>query len=194
MIELAVASLCALACLCLILVVFSGVRQSPAERETSLKGRTLAGLSGASVEQLDLILQSRDYRSLDGPPELRAARSRLRRDRRKIALMWLTDLQNDVHVVWRFRRFLVRNGLSVTFQDEAGILVAALLSLASLTAARTTVFVCGPFAFVGVVHATGMTVKRLSQRCDGLLSSVSGEKRSAIEQKWEQEVLATARA
>lgn len=194
MIELVVASLCALACLCLIFVVFSGVRQSPAEPETPPEGRTLPGLSGASVEQLDLIFQRRDYRSLDGLPELRAVRSRLRRDRRRIALLWLAELQNDVYVVWRFRRFLVCNGLQVTFQDEAGILLAALLSLASLTAARTAVFVGGPFAFLGVVRATGVAVRRLPQRCDGLLSHLSGEKRSEIEQKWKQEVLATARA
>jgi len=98
MIELVVASLCALACLCLIFVVFSGVRQSPAEPETSPRGRTLAGLSGASVEQLDLIFQSRDYRSLDGLPELTVARSRLRRDRRRIALLWLAELQDDVYM------------------------------------------------------------------------------------------------
>lgn len=193
MIELVVASLFALACLCLIFVVFSGVRQSAAEPDTFPKGRTLPGLSGASVEQLDLIFQSRDYRSLAGLPELRAVRSRLRRDRRRIALLWLAELQNDVYVVWRFRRFLVCNGLQVTFQDEAGIMLAALLSLASLTAARTAVFVCGPFVSVSVVQATGVAVRRLSQRCDGLLSRL-GEKRATIEQKWKQEVLATARA
>lgn len=193
MIAVAVALLVALLCLSFILFAFWGLMRRPVERPVPRYYQTLAERAAGRIEELDLIFfQNRDYDLLSARRELRSVRAKLWRERRKIALLCLADVQNDADVLWRFRRFLVRNGLPVTFQDEAGILVAFLLLLSCLLISRSSVFFCGPFFSLRVIRATAVANERFSHRCDRLVSRMPREKRLELEQKWSQEIPATA--
>lgn len=193
MIALAAALLVALICLCFVLFVFFGLRRLSVERQVPRYYQTLAERLTGGIEELELIFfQNKDYDLLSARRELAPVRSKLWRDRRTIALTCLAELQNDAHELWRFRRFLVRNGLRVSFQDEAGILVAFLLLLPSLAVARFSVFLCGPFFLLGVIHTTVAAIRRFSQRCDRLLSRLPREKRLELERKWDQKIPLTA--
>jgi len=151
---------------------------------------TIAGLSAANAQSFDMLFGDRDYRALRSRKELKAIAKKFRRDHRRIALLWLGELQRDVLVVWEFRRFLVRNGLPVTFREEAIIGAGACFALAYLNVLQTTVFLCGPFVFSGAVRSAKLPVERLSGQGADLLSHAPDAMRAQLQSEWTRHVLA----
>lgn len=87
------------------------------------------------------------YNLLISDPRLSEAAISYRHNIRRIALLWLKLLQNDVMVLWRFRRLLTVCGVYEGLRVEAATAVKA-ASLAFLVIAlRVSVKVAGPFAF-----------------------------------------------
>lgn len=163
-------------------------QQSPAERESELCD-SIAGLSSASAPDFRTLFADTDYRMLSARPELKSICAKYRSDRRRIALLWLGELERDVLLVWEFRRFLVRNGLPVTFQEELGIAFAGSLALIYLNAIRFSVLLFGPFVLPGALHTAKSPVVRLSRRGAGLLDRAPADTRNRLQQKWSQHVL-----
>src|SRR6266702_2446543 len=112
---------------------------------------SVAGLSAAFLPPFDIIVGNDDYRKLCTMPELKSVREMFWRDRRRIVLMWIDELRKDVHILWEFRRFLVRNGLLVTFREEVRVIFTGLLALLYLKVVRAAVFIFGPFALHGAL-------------------------------------------
>ena len=150
----------------------------------------VAGLRAAFLPPLDIIVGSDDYRKLRTIPELKSVREMFWRDRRRIVLMWLAELQKDVHILWKFRRFLVRNGLLVTFREEVGVVFAGLLALLYLKVVRAAVFIFGPFALHGALGNARLLVERLSIWGERALARVPAARKAEIEQRWTQQLLA----
>ena len=176
---------------CLGLSLFLVLRpEHPATQSEPEIRDTIAGLSAARAQSFQMLFGEADYTALRAKPELKLVSAKFRRDRRRIALLWLGELQRDVHVVWEFRRFLVRNGLSVTFREEAAIGGAACFALAYLNVARLIVFMFGPFALSGAVRSAKVPVERLSGRGAGLLSRAPDAMRVQLQRKWTQHVVA----
>lgn len=175
--------------LSLFLLLLLKPEASAAPREPELRG-TIAGLSAASAQHFEMLFVDGDYRVLRARPKLKGVSAKFRRDHRRIALLWLGELQRDVLVVWEFRRFLVRNGLPVTFREEAAIGCGACFALAYLNVLQLTVFLCGPFVFSGAVRSAKVPVERLSGRGAGLLSRAPDAMRVQLQRKWTQHVVA----
>jgi hypothetical protein len=150
----------------------------------------VAGLSFVSVPHLGILFGEEDYRKLRTRPELKEVSKRFRRDRGRIVLMWLGELQRDLHILWEFRRFLVRNGLPVTFREEAGVVSAALAALLYLKIVRVTIFIFGPFALLGALKAARFLVETLSSRSAALRAHVPDLRKTEIEQRWSQHLQA----
>lgn len=150
----------------------------------------ISGLSASKTIHFDMVCGLDDYRLLRTRPELKSTCVRLRRDRRRIVLLWLGDLQRDVHLVWEFRRFLVRNGLTVSVRDEFGIGFGVCLALICLGAARVAIFTCGPFALRKLIRNATLPVELLSNRAARLLACAPAVVRTQLEQKWAKHVLA----
>lgn len=150
---------------------------------------SVAGLSSASVTHLDVLLGKDDYSKLRTRTELKSISKRFLRDRRRIALLWLAELQADLRTLWEFRRFLVRNGLQVTLREEAGVASAALVALIYLDIARAAVFILGPFALSGVMRNAGLLLQLLSRRSAAPLSRVAAARRAEIEHQWANHLL-----
>jgi hypothetical protein len=170
------------------LLLFPG-RDGTLRKAEPTEKLAIAGLSAVDSSQLDMIFGVDDYRKLRTRPELKSTCVRLRRDRRRIALLWLGDLQRDVHLVWEFRRFLVGNGLTVTVRDEFGIGVGSCLALLRLGVARIVVLTCGPFTLPRVAQNAARPVESLSSRAALLLARVPAALRTQLEQKWMKHVL-----
>ena len=158
-----------------------GAKNSATVPENPLR---VAGLSAVSIPQLDVLLGKDDYSRLRARPELRGIRKRFLRDRRRIALLWLRGLQTDLRTLWQFRRFLVRNGLRVTFKEEAGVGSAALATLIYLEIARAAIFILGPFALVGALTNSSLLLQLLTRRSVAPLSRVPPARRTEIEELW----------
>ncbi|MGH9717989.1 MAG: hypothetical protein ACRD4R_14860 [Candidatus Acidiferrales bacterium] len=176
-------------CLSLFLALLLRPDHATAERESEIR-ESVVGLSAANAQHLQLLFGDADYRQLRARAELKAVCAKFRRDRRRIALLWLGELQRDVRLVWEFRRFLVRNGLPVTFREEVAIGCGGCFALAYLNSVRLTVFLCGPFVLSSGVQSAKLPVARLSQRGAGLLARAPAPMRAQLEQKWSQHVLA----
>jgi hypothetical protein len=151
--------------------------------------RSIAGLSAVHIQRFDILLDEKDHHKLLTRPELKLVHKRFRRNRRRIVLMWLRELQNDVHITWEFRRFLVRNGLRTTFGQEVNVLYAACSALLCLAIARACAFILGPFALTGILRNARGAVERLSGRGAGLLDRLPEQRKTEIERKWAQQVL-----
>ena len=151
---------------------------------------SVAGLSAAFLPPYDIIVGNDDYRKLRTMPELKSVREMFWRDRRRIVLMWLGELQKDVHILWKFRRFLVRNGLLVTFREEASVVFTGLLALLYLKVVRAAVFIFGPFALHRALGKARMLVERLSIWGEAALARVPATRRAEIEKRWTQQLLA----
>lgn len=175
-------------CLCLFSFFFLRPENAPTTNETA--GRyAIAGLSAANVPHVDLVFRDTDYRMLRTRPDLRPICVKLRRDRRRIALMWLGELQRDVRILWEFRRFLVRHGLPVTIGEEVAIGCGACFALFYLKTLRIIVFTSGPFVFSGALRSARVPVDRLSTKGSVLLARAPIALRTEIEQSWTQHVL-----
>lgn len=185
---IALFSLFVVVCLALFLWFFLCSESAPAPDDTA-SHPLIAGLSAANFHYFDRLLGIDDYRKLHARRELASISARFRQDRRRIALLWLRELQQDVQLVWEFRRFLVLNGLQVTLGEEFRIACAACAALTYLEAVRFIVFFCGPFTLVGVLRTARWTVEQLSSRGNRLLARAPAAVRAKLEQEWTQHVI-----
>jgi len=179
--------------ICLLLLFLFFIRtdapaaETPAPKHIDL---SIAGLSAVCILDLDTLLGDRDYRKLRGKPELRRTSERFRRDRRRIVLMWLEELRSDVNVLWQFRRFLVGDGLPVTFREEVTVASAALIALLYLKIVRIAVFILGPFATFHALRNAKILVEDLSILGGALLTRVPASRKAEIVERWAQHLRA----
>lgn len=165
---------------------FSGAERRAAPAQRAIK----PSVGVASVSGIERVLfTDRDYLQLRAVAKLKGTNQQLRRDRRRIALLWLSELRGDVHSIWEYRRVMVRNGLRVTFRDEIEIGFSACMALLWLGAARSMVFICGPFVLMGGLRKARVLVERLSIQAACLFARAPLELRAHLEQKWAQYVL-----
>jgi len=188
MIEIIVACLIAFLCLVLVLVFFL-TREVQTESGAAPVHPPVAGLSGACLQHSDVLLGRDDYLQMRNRPELKPVRERFWRDRRRIVLIWVGELERDVQLLWEFRRFLVRNGLHVALQEEVGILFTASWALLYLKLTRIIVFSFGPYVLRSVIRNVKLPVEQLSSRGAGLMARVPAEMKTQVERGWAEQVL-----
>ena len=192
MMLLVVAAFSLLVFLCLSLFLFFFLRCDGVAQDNRVdQTHPVAGLSAITLPHFEVIVGAEDYRKLRRRPELQSVREIFWRERRRIALMWLGELQKDVHILWKFRRFLVRNALPVTFQQETTVVGTALLALLFLRVARLVVFIFGPFALHEAVAKAGVLVELLSRFVVTPLGRVSALRRAEVERQWALHLVAT---
>lgn len=144
-------------------------------------------LPGLAFEGADLLLNDADYRMLRSRPALRPLGQQLKRERGRIALLWLRLLQQDMMSLWRFRRLLVRNGASVRVGSEIRVAVTAFLALLLLFSLRVLVALVGPFAFFSLMSNARNRVEKSSRVCAELLAQLPPSKWPEIQRTWAAE-------
>jgi hypothetical protein len=147
---------------------------------------SVPGLSAMFCPDLEIFLRRDDYHKLSATPELKPVAAKFLKDRRRIVLMWLGELEGDVRLLWEFRRFLVRNGLSVTLKEEAGVACTGLLALIYLRLIRGVIFLFGPFALPGALRNARSLVQPLATQGIVHLARVPASRKAEIERKWAQ--------
>lgn len=188
MIQVVVTLIASLLCLCAFIFLF--VRRTDVSTKASQRSDLhVTGLNGVHFPDIDILSGYYDYQALLMNSELKSLRIKFRKDRRRIVLMWLQALQRDVDVLWEFRRFLVRNGLPVTFRDELTIGLAAFTTLIDLRLLRFAVLVLGPYQLRWALRRVRGPVRRLSNQSVAILSRAPSQTRERVEELWAQYLL-----
>lgn len=159
-------------------------RDRSAQEDAEHTHELVAGLSSASTHNLSVLFRNDDYLTLLAVPELRSVRKRFWCDRRRIALLWLAELQNDVTILWEFHRFGVRNGLPVTLREEGRIAFASLSAFVCLRVVRVAVFLMGPFSAFRALKNAKLLVEELRDLGGTLLTRVPDPKKGELQQRW----------
>lgn len=184
-----VSILLSIICLLLLVLFLSRADGRPAETSAGkLNEDSIAGLSSTCIPDLDSLLGHGDYLILRATPELRPISDRFRRERRRIVLLWLEELRHDVSTLWKFRRFLVRDGLPVAFREEVTIASAAVIALLYLRIVRTAVFILGPFATFHALRQAKALVEDLSILGGAVLSRVPASRKAELVERWAQHI------
>src|SRR5580704_11916886 len=107
--------------------------------------RQMVHLRGLSFPSAQRFWDPAEYEMLRATPELRGVTATFRKDRQTLALAWIALLLDDVYSLWRFRRFLVRNGVQAKISEEFQILQTAIGAVLFLNFLRIFVRIAGPF-------------------------------------------------
>jgi hypothetical protein len=174
--------------LLLLFVFFTRVDGTSAPTHASKQSHSaIAGLSAVCGPDLEVLLGNSDYLKLRSRPELKVVCDRFRRDRRRIVLMWLGELQSDLKVLWKFRRFLAGNGLPVTLREEAAVASTALMALLYLKIVQASVVVFGPFAAFQALRNAKLRVEEVSTLGAALLAAVPDPRKEELAERWAEQ-------
>jgi hypothetical protein len=121
---------------------------------------TLEGASFVGAEQL---LDDSDYQVLRSNPALNNVAAKFRQDRQELIVLWINMLLNDLRALWRFRKFLIRNGTPTGFTEEWVIFRSFIGAVLFLNTLKFFVVMFGPYAFSKVTRRAHGSVELMSQ-------------------------------
>jgi hypothetical protein len=141
----------------------------------------LPGLSFAHPERL---FDSADHRALvsNGAPVFLA--NAVREERRRLALLWLRLLRDDVNTLWRFRRMMAAHGSSAGAAGELRLALAGAAAIGLIYLLRLAVTAAGPFQTATICRASRNRVEMIWQACAGLFGRIPAEHAGEFERAW----------
>jgi hypothetical protein len=167
--------------------IFIALQGSPKSLPDSSAIRAVTeiiSLEGSSFSCAKRLLDDTDYQVLCSNPDLRRLAQRLRDERRRLALTWISLLQNDLMTLWRFRRFLIQRGVPSSLSEELGTLQALVLSVVLLTFIRLSICTVGPFALPRATRQAGQLVDSMSKGAAVVLGRIPAAGWAEIERSW----------
>jgi hypothetical protein len=167
-------------------IAVQGPPASAPDSSAVLAVRQMVQLEGLSFAGGQRLLDPAEFRMLNSTAELREVAALYRKERQVLALLWISLLQEDVNGLWRFRRFLVRNGVPATLREEVQILSAAIRAVLFLTFLRAIVRTMGPFAFSGGAQDARLLVEKMSYASASVLGRLPRNGWPEIERNWQK--------
>jgi hypothetical protein len=145
----------------------------------------MVNLHGLSFPGAHRLWDSSELQMLQSTAELRELANTFRRDRQAMALQWTGLLLDDVNNLWRFRRYLVRNGVRASLGEELQIFQTAATAVIFLNCLRVTLRVAGPFAFAGAARRARRMVEKMSLTSAGVLDRLPRAGWADLERGWQ---------
>lgn len=172
----------------LCVAIFALARKSKAKSEDTFASDTellnMLRLPSLECEIASELFSDEDYRMLASEPKLRSLARELRSDRKNIALEWLRESQKDVFLMWRFRAFLTRFGVTDGVLNELREAARSLLLLCFLSVVRVSVRLLGPYVFSNAAISMRTNVEKIKRSCAATLSTFPREKWPQIAAEW----------
>jgi hypothetical protein len=165
-------------------IAVQGPSSSAPEPSAVLAVQQMVNLGGLSFAGGQRLLDPTEFQMLLSAAELREVAAAYRKERQALALLWVSLLLNDVNGLWRFRRFLVRNGVPATMGEEIQILSEALRATLFLSFLRIVILTFGPFAFSGAARNAQHVVERMSYSSASVLNRLPQHGWPEIERAW----------
>lgn len=171
----------------LILFLILGL-QGPAKADTDTAAHAAVGqmvhLAGSSFVRGDRLLDDAEYRGLRSNPALYPVATKLRKDRRELALLWINLLLTDLQTLWHFRRFVIQRGAPTKVSEEWAILRSFLMALIFLNLLKLSISTMGPFAFSRLSRNAHRSVDMMSDAAAKLLARLPAAGWPDLERAW----------
>jgi len=165
-------------------IAVQGPSRSAPDSSAVLAVQQMVNLDGLSFAGGQRLLDPTEFQMLLSAAELREVAAAYRKERQALALLWISLLLNDVNGLWRFRRFLVRNGVPATMGEEMQILADAVRAVAFLSFLRIVIITFGPFAFSGAARNAQQVVEKMSHSSASVLNRLPRHGWPEIERAW----------
>jgi hypothetical protein len=165
-------------------IAVQGPASSAPDSSAVLAVRQMVNLDGLSFAGGQRLLDPTEFHMLRSTVELQEVAAVYRKERQAIALLWISLLMNDVNGLWRFRRFLVRNGVPATMGEELQILSDAVQATLFLSVLRLVILTFGPFAFSGAARNAQQVVEKMSHSSASVLNRLPRHGWPEIERAW----------
>jgi hypothetical protein len=130
------------------------------------------------------LLDDTEYLLLRSNPALVEVAEQLCKQRKELALLWISTLLSDLKALWRFRRFLIRSGAPTTFREEYGILQTFILSVCLLNLMKASIRIAGPFALPRAGRRAGRLVVQMSYAAASVLRRIPSTGWPEVERSW----------
>jgi hypothetical protein len=141
-------------------------------------------LEATSFIRPNRLLDDGEYRLLKSNPDLLEVAARLRKDRQKLALLWIDALLKDLDSLWRFRRFVIQRGAPAHLSEEWTIFRSFVGALFFLKVLRLSIVTLGPFAFVRITRGASRPVEAMSQAAARSLERIPSTGWSDVGRAW----------
>ena len=148
--------------------------------------RKMVQLNGLSFPGAQRLWDPGELEMLQSSPELGEVTDIFRKERRAMALLWTSLLLADVTSLWRFRRFLVRNGAPASLGEELQILQTAVLAVLFLSSLQLFLRFAGPVAVGGAARRARRMVERLSYSSARALDRMPRAGWAEVERDWQK--------
>jgi hypothetical protein len=141
-------------------------------------------LEGSSFANPNRLLDDTEYQILLSNPDLRRVARQFRDERQRLAILWISMLLTDLKRLWRFRRFLIRQGVQANLGEEIEVLQAFVVSLIFLSVVRVLLRIWGPFVFARTTRRARSAVERMSYATAGVLGRIPPTGWPEVERSW----------
>lgn len=143
-------------------------------------------LPGLRFQLAARLFERQDYnylRSRHAPAKLLAV---MRSERKRLALMWLRLLRDDLRMVWQFRRVLAAHGVTGGVLQEIRLAIGGVAAIILVQALRLLVFTFGPF-YLGAWFSLGRRqLGREWRMCVALFGRLPAHSVPAFESSWKR--------
>lgn len=167
-------------------IALQGPSHTAPDSSAVLAVRQMVNLDGLSFASGLRLLDPSEFEMLRATAELREVAAAYRKERQALALIWIAMLRSDVQGLWRFRRFLVRNGVAATLSEETRIVSDAVRAMLFLSFLRVVILTFGPFAFSGAARNAHRMVERMSEASANVLDRLPRHGWPEIERAWQK--------
>jgi hypothetical protein len=167
-------------------IAVQGPPQTAPDSNAILAVRQMVHLHGLSFHGAQRFWDPAEFQMLRSTPELHQVTLIFRKERQALVLAWISLLLDDVHNLWRFRRFLVRNGVQAKLGEELQILQTAIGAVVFLNFLRIFVRIAGPFALAGAASRGRRLVERMSYASAGVLDRMPRAGWADVERDWQK--------
>lgn len=166
----------------MLVLLLRGVPQaSPAGCGRLAQFVPLPGLSFPCPERL---FDSADYQAalVKGAPAFLA--HAIRKERRRLALLWLRLLRDDVDTLWRLRRTMAAYGASAGAAAELRLALSGTTAMIMIGLLRLAVALAGPFPAASFCRTSRNRVEAIWQVCAGIFGRLPAERAPEFERAW----------
>ncbi len=167
-----------------IAVGFQRERQGVQDSSVVTAVSHMVRLDGLAFPNPGRLLDDSEYELISSNHYLRGVAKRFHRERQQLAVAWISTLQGDLRTLWRFHRFLIRQGAPAQFQEELQILKTYVLSVILLVILKMMIGTGASFALSRSARRAGRLVDTMSQVVANGLARIPQAGWPEVERSW----------